>query len=171
MGQTTIKPRFEQHPYHTFSGMVKAVLYGGGHPIADKMGIARVATPSATHSETKPEREDILLYIDRIRHLMTDSWKANYRKWWSEIIDHPTISAVIYQKGRQVDTTFNRNLVGNIINYLGQHGMIKVWKASDITIALEGKVEHSIRTSSLGKNPPADIEEILKAYVKQEKKK
>lgn len=110
------------------------------------------------------------MYIDRIRSLLTDSWKAKYRQVWEEIIDHPTVAAVIYNKGRQTKTTFNRNLVGNIINYLGHQGMIDVWNASKVAIMLENTTEHSVR-EALRQDPPANIIEVLKDYTEQDTKK
>ena len=149
--------------------MVKALLAGGDGQSAIATGMPAAAILNTQEIQPKPEREDILLYIDRIRSLFTDSWKAKYRQTWGEIIDHPTVAAVIYNKGRQVDTTFNRNLVGQMINYLGHRGMIERWNATKITMKLENTVEHSVR-EALRKDPPANIMTVLKAYTEQDAK-
>lgn len=156
--------------YQTFTEMVKGLLTDADCPMPADSKMPLSGNRYSSGTSPKPEREDILLYIDRIRGLLTDSWKAKYRQVWEEIIDHPTIAAVIYDKGRQVKTTFNRDLVGHIINYLGHHGMIEKWNASKISLMLENTVEHSVRTA-LRKDPPANIMEVLKDYIKDESKK
>lgn len=160
-----------RHPHHTFTDLVKDLLTNGRTPATANNGLPPSQQPSPRPTDPNPVREDILLYIDRIYSHFTDSWKANYRKWWKEIIDHPAVATEIYNKGQQKDTTFNRNLIGNIINYLGHHGMIRQWNASDLTIALENNKDHSIRTSGLSKEPPPYIVNVLKPYVKDESKK
>lgn len=162
---------FCRHPHNTFTDMVKDLLTDGVTPATADNGLLPSQQSSPRPINPNPVREDILQYIDRLRNYFTDSWKANYRKWWGEIIDHSTVVSEIYNKGQQKDTTFNRNLVGNIINYLGHRGMIKQWNASDLTIALENNKDHSIRTSSLSKEPPTYIIKVLKPYVKDESKK
>ena len=150
---------------HTFTDMVKAIILTDDMLPAEEAGNSPIAASCSAKRITDPRREDILTYIDRIRSLMTDQWKADYRKWWGEIIDNATVSAEIYRKGQQKNTTFNRNLVGNIINYLGHHGMIKTWKASKITLALENTTEHSVR-EAMRRDPPDDILKVLKSYSK-----
>lgn len=160
-----------RHMHHTFTDLVKDLLTDGGLPATADNGLPPLQQSSHRPTDPNPVREDILQYIDRIRNYFTDSWKANYRKWWGEIIDHPIVASEIYNKGQQKDTTFNRNLVGNIINYLGHHGMIRQWNASNLTIALENNKDHSIRTSGLSKEPPDHIIKVLKDYVKDQSKK
>lgn len=149
----------------TFTDLVKAIILGKAMQETGEFKNHYRTASQSSESSIDPRREDVLTYIDRIRNLMTDNWKADYRKWWGEIIDSEMVSAEIYRKGLQKNTTFNRNLVGNIINYLGHHGMIKMWNASNITQALENTVEHSMR-EALRKDPPDDILEVLKSYTK-----
>ena len=165
-----MKHEYGHRPYRTFTEMVKALVSGGEYLPTASTGALADVSPSSAVVTSRPEREDLLQYIDRIRNFFTDSWKANYRQVWGEIIDNPTVSAIIYNKGRKVGTTFNRDLVGNIINYLGHHGMINKWNASQITIALENTKEHSVRMA-LGIDPPANIIEVLKTYTNQKTKK
>lgn len=165
MGAETIKLSDGEQKCPTFTDMVKAIILTGDILSAEGIQKLPIAASRSVRKKADPRREDILMYVERIHNLMTDNWKANYRKWWGEIIDHETIAAVIYQKGRQKGTSFNRNLVGNIISYLGHRGMMKTWNASKITVNLENTEEHSVR-ASLGKEPPSDIQEILKSYLK-----
>lgn len=101
-------------------------------------------------------RTEILQYISRLKLIIADDWKQGFDKLWNNILDLTEVSSQIYNPGKQQKTNFNRNLVANIIHYLGSKGMIKDYNASKIAELLEGDKEHSVR-SSLGKDPNDDI--------------
>lgn len=107
------------------------------------------------------EPKEILTYVARLRGQVADKWKSRYMKLWEEILDLKVVTAKVYDPGKQQETNFNRNLVANIIYYLGCYGqpdnsIFSVYNASHFTELLESDKDHSVR-AELRKLPPPDI--------------
>ena len=107
--------------------------------------------PSATtvinnhYGDRKPERT------------ATDSnGKNRYESLWRLILQQPEVSAVVCDPGKQRDTTFNRDLVANIIYMMCNEGIIAETNATTLTLALEGDKAHSVR-AQLRKVPQDSI--------------
>lgn len=104
-------------------------------------------TTKADHSP-----EDIIQYVMKLHPLyVSEKWKEYYRSLWEGVLQLPEVESVIYDKGRQKNTTFNRNLVGNILCLMIDKKVLS-GNATQITIALEGKEGASIR-AQLGMLP------------------
>lgn len=108
--------------------------------------------------DTAPIRAEILNYVSRIKPCLADEWKQGYDKLWNDILDIPEVSAQIYNPGKQQDTNFNRNLVANIIHCLGIQGAFGEYNAAQLTEALEGDKDHSVRRA-LGIDPDKENRE------------
>lgn len=93
-------------------------------------------------------------YVSNLKEkdYVAPAWKNRYETLWRSILDIPEVSAAIYKVGKQKDTTFNRNLVANIIYIMCKSGVISEQNATKLTEALEGNKEHSVR-AQLGKLP------------------
>ena len=94
----------------------------------------------------------IMEYVGRLKEKVPERWKDGYERLWQQIIADPSVAAVIYNKGKQQNTTFNRKLVANIIHYLAQKGVYDCDSATVFAKALEGNKDHSVR-AELGNNP------------------
>ena len=90
-------------------------------------------------------RGEIMQYVGNLRPYVSEKWKNRYEAVWHAILDLPAVAAVIYEPGKQKDTSFNRNLVANIIYIMCGRGIIDESNATKLTEALEGDKEHSVR--------------------------
>lgn len=68
-------------------------------------------------------REEILEYVGRIYKFYTVDWQLHYLELWNDILDMPVVDLKVYNSGKQQDTHFNRNLVGEIIGYLDRYNI------------------------------------------------
>lgn len=114
-------------------------------------------TPADTVSQDIDKiqcRGEIMQYVSNLKEkdYVAPAWKNRYETLWHSILDIPEVAAAIYKVGKQKDTTFNRNLVANIIYIMCKSGVISEQNATKLTEALEGNKEHSVR-AQLGKLP------------------
>lgn len=100
----------------------------------------------------------IFAYIGKLTDCVKPEWKTKHAKLWDSILAIPQVDAAIYNKGQQKNTTFNRNLLGNILGVL--LGKVYDGNATDLTRILEGKVGHSIR-EQMGTSLPEDVEKAV----------
>lgn len=108
-------------------------------------------------------QDDILAYVAKLNDSVKQEWKAKHATLWNDILSIPEVDASIYNKGRQHNTTFNRNLVGNIMGVL--IGKVYDGNPTDLTRILEGTHKSSIR-EEMGNSPSAEIEKaVLKLLV------
>ena len=94
-------------------------------------------------------------------------WKNRYESLWRSILELPEVSATVYEPGRQKDTTFNRDLVANIIYMMCNAGVIAEKNATTLTLALEGDKEHSVRAQLRKVPQDKDIEEKVKELLNE----
>lgn len=97
-------------------------------------------------------QREIMQYVGNVKQYVAEKWKNRYEKTWLSILELPTVAPVVYEPGKQKDTTFNRNLIANIIYIMCDLGIITEGNATTLTIALEGDKEHSVR-AQLSKEP------------------
>lgn len=122
--------------------------------------------------DLSPVRGQILVYVSRLNtkeHVYPEWIGKKYMDLWDKILSLPEVEAEIYKIGKQHGTSFNRNLVGNIIYYLGNcvNGNGRVYKnynATLITEKLEADKEHSIRLA-LGKEPADEVGKSLDRFM------
>lgn len=119
--------------------------------------------------DTSVQREEILRYVYRLKEYITDDWKQCYDNLWNDILNINEVQKELYNPGKQQGTNFNRNLVANIIHYLGMRGMFKDYNAAQITTLLEGDKDHSVRRA-LGKEPTSEIANRIKSVIQHHKK-
>ena len=129
------------------------------------------AQPKADKETAKADlivrRGEIMRYVGNLEPFVAKDWKNRYEATWHAILDLPAVAAVIYEPGKQKDTSFNRNLVANIIYIMCDRGIIDESNATKLTEALEGDKDHSVRAQL--RTEPEDkailvkVESLLKA--------
>ena len=124
--------------------------------INNHYGESGKAKPQTDRETSKADllvrRGEIMQYVGNLRPYVSEKWKNRYEAVWHAILDLPAVAAVIYEPGKQKDTSFNRNLVANIIYIMCDRGIIDESNATKLTEALEGDKDHSVR-AQLGKAP------------------
>ena len=123
--------------------------------------------PSAPENENatrNPQlcKESVLEYVMRLHPAQVrEEWKDKYLALWESILELPAVSGTIYDKGKQKNTTFNRNLVGNILHLLAEKKVLAhTATATKIAEILEGDPDASVR-AKLGEMPAKKIKDAL----------
>ena len=117
-----------------------------------------------------PIHEQIMTYVSCLNteDLVEPVWVGKkYMDLWNAILDIHEVETEVYNPGKQKGTSFNRNLIGNIIYYLAvqNDNRKRVYKELNATLyaeRLEANPEHSVRLA-MGKLPK---EEIMKSLDK-----
>ena len=138
--------------------------------INNHYGESGKAKPTADKETSKADllvrRGEIMRYVGNLKPFVAKDWKNRYEATWHAILDLPAVAAVIYEPGKQKDTTFNRNLVANIIYVMCGRRIIIESNATKLTEALEGDKDHSVRAQL--RTEPTDavllneVKELLK---------
>ncbi len=64
-------------------------------------------------------KNNIMEYVNRLKPLVKEDFKKEYDEFWMQILDIEEVKQQVYNKGKQQNTTFNRNLVARIIHQIG----------------------------------------------------
>ncbi|MCI5663696.1 MAG: hypothetical protein MR319_05255 [Mediterranea sp.] len=124
--------------------------------INNHYGDSRKAQSAADKETSKADllvrQGEIMQYVSNLKQYVAKDWKNRYETLWHNILNLPEVSAPICEPGKQKDTTFNRNLVANIIYIMCNQGIITETNATTLTVALEGDKEHPVR-AQLRKDP------------------
>lgn len=118
-----------------------------------------------------PIREQIMLFVSCLHteKFVNPEWISCYMDLWDKILDIPEVKVAVYNPGKQRGTTYNRNLVGNIIHYLGNQDkkewqVYKDFNATRYTEKLGLDPTHSVR-GVLGNQPPVEIKKSLDRFM------
>lgn len=128
---------------------------------------------SNSHEEKSGKRADIINYVEKTLPFVLFQWKDKYMTLWDDILKLPEVDAVIYNKGRQQKTSFNRKELCHLICYVGQHavdgyGIFEKYNATHIANAFNDGAEKSTRPE-LGFQPPIPIRKALEKLFKSKK--
>ena len=118
----------------------------------DRKKTAPAADESQKQLDILQRQTEILGYVDNLKQFVSKDWKNRYETLWHNILSLPEVSALIYDPGKQKDTTFNRNLVANILYIMCNQGIISETNATTLTVALEHDKDHPVR-AQLRKDP------------------
>ncbi len=117
-------------------------------------------------TENLQGKEAIIDYLDRLKPMVKAEYKDRYDTLWEGVLELSQVKAVIYNKGKQQDTTFNRNLLAQIIHQLG---VLYVPTANTVQMAMqlepEKGADHSVR-QKLGEVPEKTIKKAVDEYIK-----
>ena len=122
---------------------------------------------SAAGEHAAPQGKDAIMeYVGRLRPLVKEQYQERYDQIWEGILEISQVKAMIYNKGRQQDTTFNRNLLAQLIH---QVDVIYLPTANTVQMATylepEKGVDHPVR-QKLGEAPDKDIKNAIAEYMK-----
>jgi len=68
--------------------------------------------------DTTTGKKAILEYVDRLKPLISEEYQERYDELWMGILELKEVREEVYDKGKQQDTTFNRNLVAQIFHMM-----------------------------------------------------
>ena len=128
---------------------VENYFHGGTTVINNHYGEGKKAQRKGEQELSETDRhlreDEIMRYVGHVKQYVVKEWKNRYEATWRSILEIPEVSAVIYEPGKQKDTTFNRNLVANILYIMCNQGIITETTATELSLALEGNTDHSVR--------------------------
>lgn len=111
----------------------------------DKQKSVPAAEKVLQDAEREKRKADIMQYVAKLAQYVSKDWKNRYETLWKNILALPEVEAEVYEPGKQKRTTFNRNLIANIICMMVSAEVFNTDNATHLTIALEGDKEHSVR--------------------------
>ena len=115
---------------------------------------------------TNTHKEAIMNYVDRLKPIVKAEYQSRYEELWDELLELHEVKLQVYDKGKQQDTTFNRNLVAQIIHMMKDKLYLSSVNAAQMAEHLEpGKgVAHSVR-QKLGEDPKAPIRRSVNEFL------
>lgn len=116
------------------------------------------------HAERELLKVAILQYVAKLAQYVSNEWKNRYVTLWKNILAIPEVEAEVFNPGRQKGTTFNRNLIANILYLMCNENVFTEKNATTLTVTLENSKDHSVR-SQLGQYPPSDIREKVMQLI------
>lgn len=145
------------------------------------VGIAETGSVVCYNREKEKAAEDnmkqgkaaIMEYVGRLKPLVVSDFIEKYDEVWLRVLDLDEVKSVVYDRGRQQNTTFNRNFVANIIHLMSDNGMYLLG-TTDVTMAKhlepqKGK-DHPVR-GCLGLSPENKvkkaIEKVFQEYLRE----
>ena len=92
---------------------------------------------------------DIREYTGRLKNMLAADWTPEqYDDLWDAILDMPAVKQIAKTVGKQQDTTFNRNLIANILHTMKDNNVFApTVNFQAMSEALEGTKDHSVRQS------------------------
>lgn len=128
----------------------------------------------ASVSDKSVVRQEILSYVEKTLPFVNHKWKDKYMDIWNDILDLPEVDAVIYNRGHQQDTIFNRKELCHIIHYVGFEaydgcGIFENYNATHIANCFRDGKEKSTRPE-LGYNPSMPIRKAIDTIIKKQQK-
>ncbi len=103
------------------------------------------------------KNESIMKYVGKLKDIVDEKYQNVYVDMWNKILQLESVKNKVYNKGKQQDTIFNRDLVANIIHLMKENGIFKKGTTVASTARLlepEKGVGHPVR-AKLGL-PPDD---------------
>ena len=118
----------------------------------DKQKLVSPSDKAMGDAEKEQRKAEIMDYVAHLKSFVSKEWKNRYETLWRSVLAIPEVDAIVYEPGKQKNTTFNRNLIANIIYIMCSENVIDEHNATTLTKALEHDKEHSVR-SQLGIQP------------------
>ena len=147
---------------------------GNEEPALSNAAVPAPASELGDNINKEARRQDILKYVGNTLPLVMYEWKDKYMDLWADILNIPEVDAIIYKRGHQQNTSFNRKEVLHIICYLGKHanGDIGIFEqryvAKHVAEQLNDGCEKSTRPE-LGYNTTKPIQEAIDKLMKSKK--
>lgn len=150
---------------------LRGLFEGGSFPNAqinvltgDGVHISYEGYKKAKEEKLAGARQSVMDYVGRLMPVVAADYREQYQKIWTEILEQDAVSQVVYDRGRQQGTLFNRNLVAQITHMMV--GGIIVENTTDVRMAEllepEKGIKHPVR-GALGVSP--EDRQIKKAVI------
>lgn len=138
---------------------------GGGTIHVHVQGKQQVVEEVDENATRNPQL--IIGYVMRLHPVyVRKEWQDKYEWLWKQILELPAVAEKIYDKGRQQGTTFNRNLVGNILHLMAEKKVLAITaNATKMAEVLEGDANASVR-AKLGEMPPKEVKDAVEEWLK-----
>lgn len=144
-----VRGMFSNCTFH--ESVVAGIAESGSEVFYDK----RTEKPKETSKNEPATKDNIIEYVGRLLPVVDKNYKEDFTNIWQDILAEDAVSKVVYDRGRQKGTVFNRNLVAHISRMMVLEGIF-IEQTNDVMMAelLEpekGK-DHPVRTQ-LGLTP------------------
>lgn len=120
---------------------LRGLFEGGNFPNAqinilpgDGVHVSYESTKKKEKEETSGLRQSVMDYVNRLMPVVAIDYREDYAKIWQDILEEEAVSSVVYDRGKQKGTVFNRNLVARISRMMFLDGII-VKDTNDVTMA------------------------------------
>ena len=119
-------------------------------------------------SKEQASKDTIMEYVGRLRSFVRDEYQERYDEIWMGILDLSEVSKRVFDKGKQQDTTFNRNLVAQITHLMIEPMFVPSVKVAQMAEQLEPEkgVDHPVR-KKLGESPDKKIKISVENYLSE----
>lgn len=150
---------------------LRGLFEGGNFPNAQINILTGDGVHISYESENKVQKEkhegikqSLMDYVGRLMPVVATEYRNQFMQIWTEILEQDAVSSLIYDRGRQQGTLFNRNLVAQISHMMV--GGVIIEKADPTRMAellepQKGK-NHSVRLA-LAVSP--DNKQVKKAVI------
>ena len=133
--------------------------------VQGKQQVVEEVDENATRNP-QPDKKSIIDYVMKLHPVyVSKEWQDKYEWLWKQILELTAVAEKIYDKGRQQNTTFNRNLVGNILHLLADKKVLTTNNATKLAIGLEKDENASVR-AKLGEMPPKEVKDAVEEWLK-----
>ena len=108
-------------------------LFEGGNFPNSQINILTGDNPQVSYESPNKRSQDekfeglkqsVIDYVTKLMPVVAAEYKEEYQKMWVEILEKDAVSKIVYERGRQQRTLFNRNLVAQISHMMLTDGII-----------------------------------------------
>lgn len=155
--------------------MLRGMFEGGNFPNAQINVLTGDGVQVSYESSKRREKDDsvttskdaVLEYVRRLMPVVKEEYRDNYETIWTGILELEAVRVKIYDKGKQKDTTFNRNLLAQMIHQVSSVLYVPTANTVQMSEYLEPQkgVDHPVR-QKLGESPERTIKNAIDDYLK-----
>lgn len=115
----------------------------------------------------KDKKTSIMEYVDRLKPVVKEAALPIYDEVWLEILELDEVRCVVYNRGRQQGTIFNRDFVATIVHVMSQNEIIS-GNDSELAVLLEPErgVKHPVR-GQLGLPPDKKVKKAVEGVLER----
>ena len=148
-------------------GQLNMIVEGGAKVVYQEQHFQGDQKPVNSDANQKPAKEAIMDYLWRLKPVIREQYLSVYGEIWDGILELNEVKMQIYQKGKQRDTTFNRNLLAQIIHQVSDRLYLPTANTVKMAEYLEPEkgMEHPVR-QKLGESPEKPIKKAVDEYMK-----
>ena len=148
-------------------GQLNMIVEGGAKVVYQEQHFQGDQKPVNSDANQKPVKEAIMDYLWRLKPVIREQYLSVYDEIWDGILELHEVKMQIYQKGKQRDTTFNRNLLAQIIHQVSDRLYLPTANTVKMAEYLEPEkgMEHSVR-QKLGESPEKTNKKAVDEYMK-----